>query len=94
MGMKTRAENSVVAGLMWLNQYKMNNEIHGDLLRYKCNQDNQLRFGWKRHDGVNFGEQDINEEDFTLSTKFVKRNLGGRGGDWTWRISDSVTFKI
>ena len=86
LGMKTRSANSLVSGLMWLTQYKNQQEVSGDLLRHKCNQDNKLRYGWLKHDGVNFGKQDVFESDYAISTKFVKRNYGGHGGDWTWRV--------
>ena len=61
--------------------------MQGDFLRHKCNQDNKLKYGWKAHDGINFGEQIIEENTFDLWTKVVKRpRLGRHGGDWTWKI--------
>lgn len=57
-------------------------------LRHTCEQGDRLRgYGWLMHDGINFGVQEIHENDFTLTTEFVKRMGGEHGGDWTWRIT-------
>ena len=76
---------------MWLTQFKKQGDVRGDPLRHKCNQDNQLKYGWKKHDGVNFGHQDIVEDGYKISTKVLKQNTGGNGGDWTWRIEATPT---
>ncbi|MCJ8748999.1 hypothetical protein PDJAM_G00171070 [Pangasius djambal] len=83
-GMKTRSPRSVVTGLMWMRQFSAN----GVNLRHTCEQGDRLRsYGWQMHDGVNFGVQQIQDTDFTLTTAFVKRMGGDHGGDWTWRIT-------
>ncbi|XP_072112947.1 mannosyl-oligosaccharide glucosidase [Mobula birostris] len=82
-GMKTRSQKSIVTGLMWLQQFKA--EVN---LRHTCEQGDRLpSYGWLMHDGINFGVQEIKENDFILTTEFVKRLGGQHGGDWTWRIT-------
>lgn len=57
-------------------------------LRHTCEQGDRLQgYGWLMHDGLTFGVQEIRDNDFTLTTEFVKRMGGGHGGDWTWRIT-------
>lgn len=68
---------------MWLQQFKA--EVN---LRHTCEQGDRLpSYGWLMHDGINFGVQEVTENDFTLTTEFVKRHGGRHGGDWTWRIT-------
>lgn len=70
-------------GLMWMSQFSSK----GLNLRHTCEQGDGLRsYGWLMHDGINFGTQQIQDTDFTLTTTFVKRMGGEHGGDWTWRI--------
>ena len=75
----------------------------GNLLRHDCSHDHKLRYGWTAHDGVYFGEQEIHENDFDITTKLVKRpRLGNHGGDWSWKIeakseyekAEAVTFMV
>uniref|UniRef100_A0A8C4NBP6 Mannosyl-oligosaccharide glucosidase n=1 Tax=Eptatretus burgeri TaxID=7764 RepID=A0A8C4NBP6_EPTBU len=83
-GMKTRSPKSLVTGLMWMEQGQ---SVPGSL-RHACDQGDDLeRYGWLAHDGVNFGQQEILERDFSLSTDYVKRPGGEHGGDWSWRIA-------
>lgn len=57
-------------------------------LRHTCEQGDRLQgYGWLMHDGITFGVQEIRDNDFTLTTEFVKRMGGDHGGDWTWRIT-------
>uniref|UniRef100_A0A3Q3G6W3 Mannosyl-oligosaccharide glucosidase n=1 Tax=Labrus bergylta TaxID=56723 RepID=A0A3Q3G6W3_9LABR len=76
-GMKTRS-------MMWMRQFS-------DLdvnLRHTCEQGDRLQgYGWLMHDGITFGVQEIRDNDFTLTTEFVKKMGGDHGGDWTWRIT-------
>ncbi|XP_053475561.1 mannosyl-oligosaccharide glucosidase [Ictalurus furcatus] len=82
-GMKTRSPRSVVTGLMWMRQFS----AVGVNLRHTCEQGDRLRsYGWLFHDGINFGIQQIQDTDFSLTTTFVKRMGGEHGGDWAWRI--------
>ncbi|XP_026216230.1 mannosyl-oligosaccharide glucosidase [Anabas testudineus] len=83
-GMKTRSPLSVVTGMMWMRQFS---DVDVNL-RHTCEQGDRLQgYGWLMHDGVNFGVQEIRDNDFTLTTEFVKRIGGDHGGDWTWRIT-------
>lgn len=72
------------AGLMWMRQFS-----DGELkVRHTCEQGDHLQsYGWLMHDGLNFGVQEIHDDDFILLTEFVKRSGGEHGGDWTWRIT-------
>ncbi|XP_014661559.1 PREDICTED: mannosyl-oligosaccharide glucosidase-like [Priapulus caudatus] len=83
-GLKTRSPQSPVVGLMWFTQFKSAEEF---AIRHWCEQGDRLpRYGWLAHDGVNFGVQEIVDEDYILKTSFVKRTGGSHGGDWTARI--------
>lgn len=70
--------------MMWMRQFSdldMN-------LRHTCEQGDRLQgYGWLMHDGLTFGVQEIRDNDFTLTTEFVKRMGGDHGGDWTWRVT-------
>ncbi|KAM8939921.1 mannosyl-oligosaccharide glucosidase [Pelodytes ibericus] len=80
-GMKTRSPRSVVTGLMWMSQ------SGSPTLRHTCEQSDGLAgYGWLLHDGVNFGQQEIRDQGYTLTTEFVKRLGGHHGGDWSWRV--------
>uniref|UniRef100_A0A8C6WU13 Mannosyl-oligosaccharide glucosidase n=1 Tax=Neogobius melanostomus TaxID=47308 RepID=A0A8C6WU13_9GOBI len=82
--MKTRSPRSIVTGMMWMRQFS-DTDIN---LRHTCEQGDRLQsYGWLMHDGINFGVQEIRDNDFTLTTEFVKRMGGDHGGDWTWRIT-------
>ena len=75
-----------MTGLMWFPQYTpLNTEL---AIRHTCEQSDELRkYGWLKHDGTNFGSQQIVDKDFVLTTDFVKKLGGDHGGDWTAKIS-------
>lgn len=74
----------VCAGMMWMRQFS---DVDVNL-RHTCEQGDRLQgYGWLMHDGITFGVQEIRDNDFTLTTEFVKRMGGDHGGDWTWRIT-------
>lgn len=84
-GLKTRRPYSPVTGLMWFKQYVKQRPLP---IRHTCEQSDPLEsYGWLKHDGVNFGTQEIVEKDFTLKTQFIKRPGGENGGDWSARIN-------
>lgn len=86
-GLRTRSPNSLMLGLMWFSGQSSDDKIQ---IRHSCEQSDKLRrYGWIRHDGINFGTQEIvdNENGCMLTTDFVKRTGGDHGGDWTARIS-------
>ena len=60
-------------------------------MRHSCEQSDKLpRYGWIRHDGINFGMQEIVDHGYVLNADFVKRGGGDHGGDWTARITGKV----
>ena len=74
-----------MTGLMWFPQFVVDGQLS---IRHTCEQSDGLhRYGWLKHDGINFGSQEIVDRDFVLVTDFVKRLGGDHGGDWTARIS-------
>jgi mannosyl-oligosaccharide glucosidase len=90
-GLKTRSPTSPVVGLMWLEQAAM----MPPPIRHWCSQDDRLaRYGWLKHDGINFGIQNIEEQHFNVTTSFVKQPGGEHGGDWTARISAIPKVKL
>ncbi|RUS86055.1 hypothetical protein EGW08_006209 [Elysia chlorotica] len=84
-GIKSRSKTSPVFGLMWMSQ--LTNQMPPPL-RHWCDQGDRLEsYVWLKHDGENFGEQEIKEKLFTVKTDFVKQPGGEHGGDWSARIS-------
>ena len=74
-----------MTGLMWFPLYSPDGQL---TIRHTCEQSDGLhKYGWLKHDGTNFGSQEIVDKDFVLNTDFVKRLGGNHGGDWTARIS-------
>lgn len=70
---------------MWFSQFPHDGQLS---IRHTCEQGDRLsKYGWLKHDGVNFGTQEIVDDDFILMTDFVKQAGGDHGGDWTVRFS-------
>ncbi|KAJ0235419.1 hypothetical protein HA466_0266020 [Hirschfeldia incana] len=87
-GVRARTPQSLVAGLMWLGDKKDDNGKH--VMRHFCENSQDLKsFGWKEHNGVDFGRQEILDRDMILETSFVKSKEEslGYGGDWSVRIN-------
>ncbi|XP_065071976.1 uncharacterized protein LOC135696502 [Rhopilema esculentum] len=83
-GLRTRTPDSLMFGMMFFSQYPKGGQLH---LRYSCEQsDNLAKYGWLKHDGKSFGSQEVVDDDFILTTDFVKQDGGFHGGDWTARI--------
>ncbi|CAH2034022.1 unnamed protein product [Thlaspi arvense] len=83
---KCRTPQSLVAGLMWLGA----KDDGKHLLRHFCeNSDDLKSFGWREHNGIDFGRQELLQQDMILETSFVKSKEGslGYGGDWSVRIN-------
>jgi len=57
-------------------------------MRHGCEMNDRLtRYGWIRHDGVSFGEQEIIDGELHMTTTFLKKNSDSvNGGDWVVRI--------
>eukprot|EP00794_Sanderia_malayensis_P005748 gene5748-6451_t len=89
-GMRTRTPDSLMFGMMWFSQFPKAGQLR---LRYSCEQgDNLPKYGWLKHDGRTFGSQEIVDDDFILTTDFVKKFGGQNGGDWTARIKGRARF--
>eukprot|EP00111_Clytia_hemisphaerica_P003833 TCONS_00011010-protein len=84
-GVRARAPDSLLFGLLWFAQYPQDGQLK---VRYSCEQgDNLPKYGWLQHDGSTYGAQEIVDEDFILTTEYIKRpNHGSKGGDWTARV--------
>ena len=74
-----------------------NEEVHEIIIRYVnqgslglrhwCEQgDNLKQFGWNKHDGREFGIQNIVDRGVNIETSFVKVIEGSTGGDWSNRV--------
>ncbi|XP_006306769.2 alpha-glucosidase 2 [Capsella rubella] len=84
-GVRARTPKSLVAGLMWL---VTKDGKH--VMRHFCENSGDLKsFGWREHNGRDFGRQELFEQDMVLETSFVKSKEGslGYGGDWSTRIN-------
>jgi mannosyl-oligosaccharide glucosidase len=67
-GVRSRTVDSVEMGLMWFSY-----NAHQLFLRHLCDQNDKLRYGWQQHDGRTFGYQEILDDQFNISTTFLKR---------------------
>ncbi|XP_014216045.1 mannosyl-oligosaccharide glucosidase GCS1-like [Copidosoma floridanum] len=86
-GTKTRVPYSLVTGMMW---YPQDMWLLGlePRMRHWCDQnDNLERYGWLKHDGKNFGVQEIVDKGTLIRTSFIKNIHGNNGGDWTAHIN-------
>jgi mannosyl-oligosaccharide glucosidase len=80
-GIRPRIPDSVMFGLMWVSPKKRE-----FVIRHNCDQnDPSIVYGWKRHDGKEFGEQDIIDKDVKLKSYFMKT----ANNSWTARVSVS-----
>lgn len=73
---------------MWLGDEKDDDGKH--VMRHFCENSQDLKsFGWREHNGVDFGRQELLDQDMILETSFVKSKEGslGYGGDWSVRIN-------
>lgn len=84
-GMKSRSAKDVVTGLMWFLPKHVSQGSLG--LRHWCEQgDNLKQWGWNKHDGREFGIQNIVDRGVNIETSFVKVMGGSAGGDWSNRV--------
>lgn len=61
---------------------------HLGLRHWAEERDGLGRYGWTRHDGRSFGEQELVDGRFVLNTTFLKRLDGaGPGGEWAVRVT-------
>ncbi|PIA51188.1 hypothetical protein AQUCO_01100191v1 [Aquilegia coerulea] len=83
-GVRARTPRSLIAGLMWIGV-----KDGRYFLRHVCQDSDGLNtYGWTRHNGRDYGNQVIVDQDVTLTTSFLKsKEIGsGFGGDWAVRI--------
>lgn len=77
-----------MAGLMWT--IVKDGRYH---LRHVCKQEDDLSaYGWKKHNGRDFGHQVLVDNGMTLATQFFKSkgDASGYGGDWAVRIDVQI----
>lgn len=58
-------------------------------MRHVCQDSDELStYGWRQHNGRDFGHQEVVDHDMALSTSFLKSKEAGSGygGDWAVRI--------
>ena len=69
-GTRTRLPQSLLTGLAWFEPSSFES-VHK--MRHLAQQSDGLaQYGWKRHDGVNFGVQDILDGNVTITTSWVR----------------------
>lgn len=88
-GIKPRTPDGPVFGLFWFRQYPQRESPKTSRIRHTVRNGvgEVTKFGWVRHDGSNFGKQEITDNFMELTTSFAKRKGGEHGGDWSARIS-------
>ncbi|XP_065043148.1 mannosyl-oligosaccharide glucosidase GCS1-like isoform X1 [Musa acuminata AAA Group] len=84
LGIRARTPQSLIAGLMWIGikdgQY---------FLRHICQDSDDLStYGWRDHNGRDYGRQEIVDHGLSFMTSFLKekREGSGYGGDWAVRL--------
>ncbi|EGC37795.1 hypothetical protein DICPUDRAFT_53711 [Dictyostelium purpureum] len=86
-GLKTRSIEPINTGLIWSTP---NINYGFNRFNYKTSQggDGVASYKWLKHDGKNFGVQEIQDSkgNLNLTTSFVKKS-GKKGGDWSIRVS-------
>lgn len=79
-GIKSKTQKSPVFGLMWMPQFGA--AERPPPIRHWCDQgDGISKYGWIKHDGENFGRQEIFDKWLVLVTDFVRVDSG-----WKARI--------
>ncbi|KAL9655054.1 hypothetical protein ABK040_008837 [Willaertia magna] len=68
-GMKTRSPKPILNGLMW---YKADTENGIERMRHDSTMDiENVRYGWERHDGQNFGLQNVQDYENQISLETI-----------------------
>jgi Glycosyl hydrolase family 63 N-terminal domain/Glycosyl hydrolase family 63 C-terminal domain len=69
-GMKTRTPMALSTGILWSGSRKNN-------LRHDTNQDELTQFEWVKHDGINYGNQNLIDKsyDMAISTTFLVKEV-------------------
>ncbi|GLU06199.1 hypothetical protein SLE2022_232490 [Rubroshorea leprosula] len=87
-GVRTRTPRSLIAGLMWIG---MKDERY--FMRHVCQDSDELsKYGWTRHNGRDYGQQLLVDQEMTLETSFLKSKGAdsGYGGDWAVRLEVQI----
>lgn len=88
LGIRARTPQSLMAGLMWIGV--KDGRYH---LRHVCRHEDDLStYGWKKHNGRDYGHQVLVDHGMILTTEFLKSkgDDSGYGGDWAVRIDVQV----
>ncbi|KAF3771223.1 family 63 glycoside hydrolase [Cryphonectria parasitica EP155] len=86
-GVRQRAPNSLLTGLMWSNVD--NYQVARDNFRYTCEQHQGMAgYGWDEYDIRKGGVQTIHDSGngIDITTSFIKVPGGANGGSWAARI--------
>jgi mannosyl-oligosaccharide glucosidase len=78
-GMRTRDADAMQLGLMW---FGLGSPHDWQKIRHACDMgDEMASYGWNRHDGRHFGEQELRDDrnNITLHTRLLKREGGSHG---------------
>ncbi|XP_028772194.1 mannosyl-oligosaccharide glucosidase GCS1 [Neltuma alba] len=88
LGIRARTPKSLISGLMWISI--KDGRYH---MRHVCNNDDGLStYGWKSHNGRDFGHQLLVDHGMNLDISFLKSKMvgSGYGGDWAVRIEMQI----
>ncbi|KAI4368487.1 hypothetical protein MLD38_017040 [Melastoma candidum] len=83
-GIRARTPRSLLAGLMWIGV-----KDGRYFIRHVCQDNDDLStYGWKSHNGRDYGHQLLVDHGMVLDTSFLKSKEKGSGfgGDWAARI--------
>ncbi|KAL9248511.1 Mannosyl-oligosaccharide glucosidase GCS1-like protein [Drosera capensis] len=92
LGIRARTPQSLLAGLIWIGV--KDGRFH---LRHVCQDSDQLKtYGWTHHNGRDYGQQLLIDQNLILETSFLKSKEedSGYGGDWAVRIDAKSTGSI
>ncbi|KAJ2007257.1 Processing alpha glucosidase I [Coemansia thaxteri] len=85
-GTRPRLPSSLVSGLMW---FGLDDRLNWQRIRHSCELgDNLAEYGYSRHNGRDFGEQSMldNDQGVEIKSTFIKVP-GERGGSWAVRFT-------
>eukprot|EP01105_Mastigella_eilhardi_P015458 TRINITY_DN3537_c0_g1_i2.p1 TRINITY_DN3537_c0_g1~~TRINITY_DN3537_c0_g1_i2.p1 ORF type:complete len:517 (+),score=85.16 TRINITY_DN3537_c0_g1_i2:3-1553(+) len=79
-GLRSRARDSPVVGLMWAQAHALSK------IRHRCEESDNLQYGWQAHDGALYGTQQLTDPEYgvTLETTFAKDE--GSPDWWAFRV--------
>ncbi|CAD7700286.1 unnamed protein product [Ostreobium quekettii] len=86
-GLRTRLPKSLLTGLAWFQP--ASRDAMNSVRHLAGAPPGATKFGWLRHDGANFGIQEVVDGNMTIKTSWVKHHHpeSGIGGDWSVRVS-------